>query len=99
MSTPLTGKAHFANYCMQFTISLLVFPTSFFSTFLLSWKSYKQKKLLETLPLLLSQFNSCLIWGSLGAVTIGKFNYGINGTQLIRGNMGGMRDLIITGFL
>jgi hypothetical protein len=84
---------------MGLTVSLLVFPTSFFSTFLLSWRSYKQKRFIETLPLLLSQFNSCLIWGSLAASSIGVFNYGINGTELIRGNIGSMRDLIITRFL
>ena len=99
MSTVLNGKLRDIEFCMQLTVPLLVFPTSFFSTFLLSWKSYKQKKLLETLPLLLSQLNSCLIWGSLAAYMIGYFNGGINGTQLMKGSLGDMRDLIITGFL
>ena len=99
MPTLLNAKAQFAYYCMGLTVPLLVFPTSFFSTFLLSWRSYKQKRFIETLPLLLSQFNSCLIWGSLAASFIGRFNYDINGTELIRGNIGGMRDLIITEFL
>ena len=99
MPTILNVSTQFAYYCMGLTVPLLVFPTSFFSTFLLSWRSYKQKRLIETLPLLFSQFNSCLIWGSLAAIKIGQFNYGINGNELIRGNTGSKRDLIITEFL
>jgi hypothetical protein len=76
-----------------------VWPVSFTSLSILGWRCYRQKKFLQTFPLLLTQFNSSLIWGNLAAFEVGYFYLKITQNQFMKGDMGGQRDLLITGYL
>ena len=51
------------------------------------------------MPLLLSQLNSALIWGCLGAYRVGWFNYEINRTQIMEGSFISLRNWTIDTFL
>ena len=84
---------------MQFTMSLLVWPSSLASLFVLSWKAYKEKQLVQSLPLLLSQLNTAFIWMCLASYQIGAFTKGINGKALMNGDSSVFRNYALTEFL
>ena len=87
---------------IPFAISWLVWPVSFSTFTVLGWRCYKERKFIEALPLLASQFLSALIWACVAAEQIGFFNYKINGTQIQNDKMLGLRFWIInffTGYL
>ncbi len=78
---------------------MLVFPVSFTSLSILGMRCYRQKKFLETLPLLFTQFNASLMWGCLAAYEIGLFHFNITRTQIMKGSMGSLREIEIKFFL
>jgi hypothetical protein len=60
--------------CMSFIVSFLVWPPALVSLLVLGYRSYKQELLLETLPLLVSQFNTFVMWGAQACYSVGVFN-------------------------
>ena len=84
---------------MKLVMPLLVWPVSTASFFVLGYRCFRKGRFMESLPLLVTEFNSALIWGGLAANSIGEFNYKINGKILMQGGTGSMRNLVITGFI
>ena len=76
----------------------LVWPVALTTLAVLGTRCIKEKKFIEALPLLATQFNAALIWGCLAAQQVGLFNYIINGTQFLKGSQSSFRNLIITDF-
>ena len=54
---------------------------------------------MEALPLLVTQFNSALIWMCLAANEVGTFNNFINGTQFLKGSEFSPRNFMIDSIL
>ena len=52
---------------MYFVISWLVWPVALTSLVTLGYRCFKQKIILDALPLLATQFNAALFWGCLAA--------------------------------
>ena len=80
-------------------ISLLVFPVSLTTLVALGIRCYREKRLRESLPLLATQLNSAIIWGSSAAGQVGYFYYGITGTQILKGDPYSLRNWMIGIFL
>ena len=70
---------------MLFVVSLLVWPVSTVSLFVLGYKSYSSKTLMDSFVLLLSQMNSAFIWISIACYMIGTFRLKINGSHSLSG--------------
>jgi len=51
------------------------------------------------LQLIISQLNSSFIWSCTACAEVGKFNYKINGTHFLDGDVTGFRDVAIKFFL
>ena len=66
--------------CIEFAVSLLVFPVPLTTLTVLGIRCYKEGRFLAALPLLATQFNSALIWGCLAIFEVDVFNYRINQT-------------------
>ncbi len=62
-------------------------------------RSYKEKRFLETLPLLTGQFVSAFIWGCSAASAVGSFNFDINRSRIMKGQHYSLRNTTITFFL
>jgi hypothetical protein len=63
MSDSLEARALNVLECISFAISWIVWPISLTTLVFLGFRCYKEKKLIEALPLLMTQFNSALVWG------------------------------------
>ena len=66
---------------------------------ILGVRSYREKRFLETLPLLTGQFVSAFIWGCSAAYQVGSFSYGINSIQITKGDRSSLRNIMIENFL
>ncbi len=77
----------------------MALPISIISLTVLGYRCYKKERFLEALPLLITQFNSALIWGCQAAESIGFFTYNINGNTLMKPSFFSLRGLMTTGFL
>jgi hypothetical protein len=84
---------------MEFAVSMLVVPVSLTTLIALGWRCYRERRLLQALPLLATQLNSAFIWASAAAYQVGYFNILINGTQIQRGDVFSLRDIMIDSFL
>ncbi len=82
MSQTKGEQAFNVDNCMELAVPLLVCPVSLTTLIALGWRCYRERRLLQALPLLATQLNSTLIWACLAAYEIGHFNYNINGTQI-----------------
>ena len=83
MSTAAINLAYNIASCMSFAISMLVWPSSFVSLFALGWRAYREKQLIQSLPLLLSQLNTAFIWMCYACDIVGWFYYEITGEHLL----------------
>lgn len=64
---------------IQLFTALFVFPVCLTSLIMLTHKSYKQKQLLDSLPLLCCALNSSFIWMSMSVYSASQFYYFITG--------------------
>ncbi len=83
----------------EFTVSLLVFPVPLVTLVALGIRCYREERLRESLPLLATQLNSAIIWGCLAAEQVGVFTVSIEGTQILKGDLYSLRNLMISEFL
>ncbi len=84
---------------MQFAVPLLVVPVSLTTLIALGWRCYRERRLLQALPLLATQLNSVFIWTCLTAYQVGYFNHHINGTQIQNDGYYSLRNIMIDTFL
>ena len=77
-------QAYITLNCLEFAVSLLVLPVSLTTLIVLGTRCYRQKRLLEALPLIATQFLSALIWGCAAALQLGNLDLAINGTRLLK---------------
>lgn len=80
---------------MQFVVSWLVWPPALASVFALTYKSYKQKQFVTSLPLLASQVNTAFIWMCLSCASVGEFYHAISGQEILKGKFFGLRNDVI----
>ena len=92
-------QAKNVQYSEQLAVSLLVFPVPLITLFALGIRCYRDKRLRESIPLLATQLNSAIIWGCSAAVSVGYFNYEINGTLILKGDPFSLRNVMIIEFL
>ncbi len=84
---------------MGLTVPLLVVPVSLTTLIALWWRCYRERRLLQALPLLATQLNSAFIWACLAALHVGHFNVNINGTQIQNDGYNSLRNFMIDSFL
>ncbi len=84
---------------MKFSVPLLVVPVSLTTLIALGWRCYRERRLLQALPLLATQFNSAFIWACLAAYQVGYFNTEINGTQIQNDGRNSLHNVMINTFL
>ena len=96
--TPYTQSAIVLN-CVQFAVSLFVLPVPLTTLVVLGWKCYREKRLLDALPLLVTQFLSALTWSCLAAYEVGFFISQINGTRKDKCKGVSLHDFIVSSFL
>ncbi len=65
----------------------------------LSWRCYKERRLLQALPLLATQLNGTVIWACLATYQVGQFYYHINGTHIQKDAFSSLRHQMINCFL
>ena len=82
--------------CMEFVVPWLVWPVSLTTFVAKGWRSYRQKTLLQTLPLIATQLNSTIIWACLAAEQVGYSNFEINGTRIEHDDFRSLRSFMIT---
>ena len=85
--------------CMTLVFAFLVWPSALFTMFVVGFKSFKQKEFVAMLPLIVSQLNSALIWSCTACAEVGNFNYKINRTPFLSGDVTDFRDTAIKFFL
>ena len=78
--------------CLTTAMSWLVWPVSLTTLMVNGWRCYKERRLLQVLPLLATQLNSALNWSCVSAYSIGTFAYYINGTVLLKGDHYSLRN-------
>ena len=83
----------------ELAVSLLVWPVPLVTLVALGIRCYREERLRDSLPLLVTQLNSAIIWGCSAAYQVGYFNYNINGTQILKGDFYSLRNLMIRNFL
>jgi len=71
--------AYFVLTCVRFVISWLIWPLALSGLFTLAYRSYKQKQLLNSFPLLAAQANSAFIWLCLAGESMGFFYKEVTG--------------------
>jgi len=76
-----------------------LWPISFSSFVVLTFKSIKKKQLLDTLPLLLALLNFALIWSFLASYELGYFLNRILREQILDGYVFSFRNFILKIFL
>ncbi len=81
-----TIHAYQVTSCTDFVFSLLIAPIAFVSLVVVGHRSLKFKQLIQTIPLLIIQFNTAFIWICMIINRIQDFVLKINGRQLARGN-------------
>ncbi len=84
---------------MEFAVSMLMVPVSLTTLIALGWRCYRERRLLQALPLLATQLNSAFIWACLAADQVGHFNHSINGTQIQNDDKLSLRNIMIGTFL
>ncbi len=84
---------------MEFAVPLLVVPVSLTTLVSLGWRCYRERRLLQALPLLATQLNSAFIWACFAANQVGYFNIRINGTQIQNDGYYSLRNSMIDWFL
>ena len=60
-------------YGTEFVFSLIVLPIAFFSLIVLGFRSFRQKSLVDALPLLASQANTLFIYSCLCCSLVGHY--------------------------
>ncbi len=81
-----TVYAYQVTSCTDFVFSLLIAPIAFVSLVVVGHRSFKSKQLLQTIPLLVIQFNTAFIWICMVISRVQEFVLEINGRELARGN-------------
>jgi hypothetical protein len=84
---------------MELALPLLVVPVSLTTLIALGWRCYRERRLLQALPLLATQLNSAFIWACLAAYQVGYFNFPINGTRIQNDGLTSLRRILIGSFL
>jgi uncharacterized membrane protein YozB (DUF420 family) len=84
---------------MVFAVPWLVWPVPLTTLVVLGYRCYRDKRLLEALPLLATQFNSALMWSFLAVYSVGVFNFIIDGNTILKGDIFSLRNCMITAFL
>ena len=84
---------------MTFVFSFLVWPLALCTMIVVSYKSMKQNEFIAMLPLIASQLNSTFIWSCTACAEVGKFNFKINKTPFLDGDVTRYRDVAIKYFL
>ena len=88
-------KAESVLQCAYFVVPWLLWPVSLATVLIFGYRSFRAKKFVESLPLLLSQLNAALIWSLQASYSVGQFNSSINGKHLIKGSFYSMRTISI----
>ena len=101
MSSVAETKAFDVWYCVELSVSWVVWPVALATLIVLGHRCYKNKEnnFIESLPLLATQLNSVVIWSFLAASQVGAFNFYVNQTEFIKGDNPNLRKIMIVSFL
>ena len=86
--------------CLQFAVALVVWPVSLTTLCVIGYRCFREKRFIDALPLLATQFNSALIWTSQAAYFVGFFNHKINNeATILKGDFHSLRNYAIRSTL
>ena len=81
------SKAFLISECLQFAVSLVVWPVSLTTLCVIGYRCVRDKRFIDALPLLATQFNSALIWCCQAAYFVGFFNNKIDAeARILKGD-------------
>ena len=80
---------------MMFVVSWLVWPPTLVSLFTLGLRSFSKRNVIESASLLATLVNTAFIWICLACYEAGKFCVQINGNQILKGDVLGLRHTAI----
>ena len=93
-------KAFIISECLQFAVSLLVWPVSVTTLCVIGYRCVREKRFIDALPLLATQFNSALIWACTSAFFVGFFNHKIDkDATILKGDSTSLRNITIESTL